>query len=79
MKESSDTEIWEFAKVNDFVILSKDKDFQQRSLFLGRPPKVVRLRVGISPVDLIEEIVRKYSVLIHTFELDKAKSFLALP
>lgn len=26
MKESTDTEIWEFAKVNEFVIVSKDKN-----------------------------------------------------
>ncbi|MEQ1603808.1 MAG: DUF5615 family PIN-like protein [Pyrinomonadaceae bacterium] len=79
MTESTDTEIWEFAKLNNHVIVSKDKDFQQRSLLLGHPPKVVRLRVGNCPVHLIEEIIRKYSVVIHTFELDKTKSFLALP
>ena len=78
LKEASDTAIWDFAKTNEFVILSKDRDFQQRSLLLGHPPKVVRLRVGNCPVQKIQDIIRKYSVVIHIFEMDAAKSFLAL-
>lgn len=46
LKESEDLDIWEHAKANDFVIVTKDKDFQQRSLLYGHPPKVVRLLVG---------------------------------
>lgn len=45
MKESQDVDIWDYAKANGFVIMSKDLDFQQRSLLFGHPPKVVRLRV----------------------------------
>jgi len=43
MKESEDVDIWNYAKANGFVIVSKDLDFQQRSLLFGHPPKVVRL------------------------------------
>jgi len=51
--EATDTEIWNYAKANDFVIVSKDTDFQQRSLLLGHPPKVVWIRVGNCPVKTI--------------------------
>jgi len=37
----SDGKIWEYARANDFTIVSKDSDFQQRSLLYGHPPKVV--------------------------------------
>jgi predicted nuclease of predicted toxin-antitoxin system len=30
--ETTDTKIWNFAKAHDFTIVSKDTDFQQRSL-----------------------------------------------
>ena len=79
MKESQDVDIWEFAKANGFVIVSKDFDFQQRSLLFGHPPKVVRLRVGNCSVQPIEDLLRKYSAVIHAFDSDAAKSFLALP
>ena len=31
MSESTDTQIWEYASVNGFTIVSKDSDFQARS------------------------------------------------
>jgi predicted nuclease of predicted toxin-antitoxin system len=36
---TDDSLIWQYAKVNGFVIVSKDADFQQRSLVYGHPPK----------------------------------------
>jgi len=79
MKASQDVDIWDYAKANGFVIVSKDIDFQQRSLLFGHPPKVVRLRVGNCTVQTIENLLRRHSAFIHTFELDTAKSYLALP
>jgi predicted nuclease of predicted toxin-antitoxin system len=40
LRDASDVEIWEYAKQNGFVIVSKDSDFQQRSLLHGHPPKI---------------------------------------
>ncbi len=79
MRESDDITIWGYAQTHDFVIVTKDIDFQQRSLLFGQPPKVVRLRVGNCTAQTIEELLRKYSVAIHTFALDENKSYLALP
>ena len=79
LKESQDLDIWEYAKANDFVIVTKDKDFQQRSLLYGHPPKVIRLLVGNCTVQMIEDLLRKHSAIIHKFISDKTKSYLALP
>ncbi len=79
MKESQDIDIWNYARANGFVIVSKDLDFQQRSLLFGHPPKVVRLRVGNCTVQIIEDLLRKYAVIIHAFDADAAKSYLVLP
>ncbi len=79
LRDSSDTEIWEYAKQNDFVIVSKDSDFQLRSLLYGHPPKFIWLRVGNCPVKPIEELLRKHSVAIHTFVQDAIKAHLMLP
>ena len=79
LKESDDADIWDYAKSNDFVIVSKDADFQQRSLLYGHPPKVIRLRVGNCTVQTIEDLLRRHSTAIHTFGSDTAKSYLVLP
>jgi|SRR5438128_1654744 len=79
MRDATDTEIWEYAKSNGFAIVSKDSDFQARSLVYDHPPKVIWLRVGNCPVKPIEDLLRNQSVAIHTFNLDSAKSLLVLP
>lgn len=79
LRDAADTIIWEYAKLNGFVIVSKDSDFQQRSLLYGSPPKFIWLRVGNCPVKTIEDLLRKHSVAIHTFDLDNTKSHLMIP
>jgi predicted nuclease of predicted toxin-antitoxin system len=37
----SDNEIWEYARNNDFAIVTKDKDFYHLALTKGYPPKVI--------------------------------------
>jgi predicted nuclease of predicted toxin-antitoxin system len=79
MRDATDTQIWNYAKANGFAIASKDSDFQARSLLYGHPPKFIWLRVGNCPVKTIEELLRKHSVAIHTFDLDPSRSHLMLP
>ncbi len=79
LRDADDALIWAYAKQHDLTIVSKDSDFQQRSLLYGSPPKFIWLRVGNCPVKTIEDLLRKHSVAIHTFGLDHTKSHLMLP
>ena len=45
LEGASDSEIWQYAKANGFVIVSRDSDFQERSLVAGHPPQVVWLKI----------------------------------
>jgi predicted nuclease of predicted toxin-antitoxin system len=45
LERASDSEIWRYAKTNGFVIVSRDSDFQERSLVAGHPPQVVWLKI----------------------------------
>jgi predicted nuclease of predicted toxin-antitoxin system len=58
LAERTDTEIWEFAKLNNFCIVTQDADFAERSRLYGSPPKVVWLRCGNTPSDKIETLIR---------------------
>jgi predicted nuclease of predicted toxin-antitoxin system len=45
LEGATDSEIWQYAKTNGFVIVSRDSDFQERSLVSGCPPQVVWLNI----------------------------------
>ena len=79
LRDVDDTAIWEYSKLHGLVIVSKDSDFQQRSLLYGSPPKFIWLRVGNCPAKTIEDLLRRHSAAIHTFGMDDAKSHLMLP
>ena len=79
MRDATDTAIWEYAKTNEFTIVSKDSDFQARSLLYGSPPKFIWLRVGNCPVRPIEDLLRNHSVAIHTFAQNELQAHLMLP
>jgi predicted nuclease of predicted toxin-antitoxin system len=79
MQEADDSAVWDYAKERDFVIDSKDSDFQQRSLLLGAPPKFIWLRLGNCSVKESVDLLRQHSVSIHTFNEDSAQSHLMLP
>ncbi len=58
LAEKTDTEIWQFAKANDFCIVTQDADFAERSRLYGSPPKVVWLRCGNAPTSQVESLIR---------------------
>jgi predicted nuclease of predicted toxin-antitoxin system len=75
---TDDAVIWSFAAQHDFIIVSKDSDFHQRSLVHGAPPKFVFLRVGNAPTGQITQLLRSQSALIEAFVNDPAASVLIL-
>ncbi len=44
LTNSKDFEIWEFAKKNDFIIVTQDSDFNDFNLLYGFPPKIIWIR-----------------------------------
>jgi predicted nuclease of predicted toxin-antitoxin system len=75
---TDDAIIWEFAKMNNFVIISKDSDFHQRSLLYGHPPKFIYLRIGNSPTSKIVQILRGNLSTITKFDSSDTESILVL-
>lgn len=46
LQAADDDAVWDYARDNGLVIVSKDAEFHQRSLVLGAPPKFVWIRLG---------------------------------
>ena len=44
MQSASDKEVWQKARDDGYVIVTRDADFQELSLVWGQPPKVIRLK-----------------------------------
>ena len=78
-ENSDDREIWEFAEDNDFIIVTKDDDFEQRSVLFGHPPKVIWVRLGNCKTSDIEVLLRHSHKVIEAFGEDHQKSILPLP
>lgn len=60
----SDIEIWEYAKQNDYSIITFDADFLDISSLKGHPPKIIWLRFGNTSTDMLAEILTaKYEII----------------
>ena len=57
---ASDLEIWDFARSNDYVIVTKDADFSELSALRGFPAKIVWLQFGNCKTGRIEEMLRMH-------------------
>jgi predicted nuclease of predicted toxin-antitoxin system len=78
LTNTDDAQIWEYAKINGFLIVSKDSDFHQRSLVYGHPPKFIYLRVGNCPTSQITQILRNNLSMITQFSSSEMESILIL-
>lgn len=78
MKATIDPIVWDFAKDNDLMIVSKDADMHDLSLVLGNPPKVIWLRLGNCSTGKVEDVLRRDFDAIKLFYEDESLSLLAL-
>jgi predicted nuclease of predicted toxin-antitoxin system len=46
LESATDTVIWQTAKEQDFVIVTRDADFEELSLVWGQPPKGIWLKTS---------------------------------
>ena len=53
LEQASDLQVWEFARANDFVIVTKNDDFSALSALRGHPPRVIKLTLGNSDNDRV--------------------------
>lgn len=64
---SSDSDIWDYAKTHEYVIVSKDSDFAEKSVLLRNPPKVIWIRVGNCSTKHIEDLLHSSIALLRRF------------
>jgi predicted nuclease of predicted toxin-antitoxin system len=75
---ATDHQIWEYAQLNGFAIVTKDADFNHLSVVRGTPPKVVWLQLGNCTTAQVEAVFRARFAEIEAFDQDPSVGTLAL-
>ncbi len=78
LASADDRAIWQYAKDKGFAIVSKDSDFQERSVLDGFPPKLIWLRAANCTSRDIEILLRAALPVIARFIQEDAESCLVL-
>ena len=78
LDRADDAAVWNWARTNGFIIVSKDSDFHERSVFSGTPPKVVWLRRGNCTTHAVEQLMREHAEEVAKLLTDDAARFLIL-
>ena len=79
LENSSDVEIWEYAKRNGYVIVTFDADFVDIATFNGHPPKVIWLRTGnMTTEHLATLLISKKEVIKEFIELEENREIACL-
>ena len=75
---ASDRAIWDHARDDGFVVVSKDVDFLRMSVLGGPPPKVIWIRLGNCTSDDVARLLRQHRTEIERFVAEPEAGFLAL-
>jgi predicted nuclease of predicted toxin-antitoxin system len=78
LDRATDLVVWQYARDNDYIIVTKDADFGDYGLVRGYPPKVVWLRLGNCTTSQIEALIRHNVEAIEALRDDPSVGVLAL-
>ena len=60
LDRAADEVVWEYARTEGFLLVTKDADFSELSTLRGFPPKVIWLRLGNCTANQIEALLRRH-------------------
>ena len=65
LETATDEKIWLFAKENNFVIVTKDSDFEELSIIKGTPPQIIWIKIGNADNKTVIDILTNNKDEIH--------------
>ncbi|MEO3997349.1 DUF5615 family PIN-like protein [Mesorhizobium sp. CAU 1732] len=78
LASAEDRIIWDYARQNQFTIVSKDSDFHHLSFLYGAPPKTVWLRLGDCTTAHIIDCIERNRILTLNFISDHESALLVV-
>ena len=79
MRGAPDPRIWDYARENDFIIVTKDNDYRALNRNLGHPPKVVLITLGNGPTAEVAALLRERHSAVAALAQDESRGLLELP
>lgn len=70
LENKTDREIWNFAKTENYTIVTFDADFYDLATLFGHPPKVIWLRMGNTSSDHLVAVLQRHAEIIRSFVTD---------
>jgi predicted nuclease of predicted toxin-antitoxin system len=68
MDQDDDRKIWDYATQSQLLIVTRDSDYNDLSMLLGFPPKVIWIRRGNCSTQAIETLLRNSAPIIQEFD-----------
>ena len=78
LDQASDEVVWQYARENEFIIVTKDLDYNELVILRGFPPKVVWIRLGNCTTGQIEALLRLHNEDIKVLSEDLNLGLLTL-
>ena len=78
LDQSNDGTLWTYAQHHDFIIATRDADFNEISIIRGFPPKVVWIRRGNCSTRDIETMLRSHFDTIQSLNENPNAGILTL-
>ena len=78
LERADDEAVWDHAKANALVIVSKDADFTALATLHDHPPKVIWLRLGNCTTAEVAHVLRSDRAAIQSFARDPDAGILEI-
>ena len=78
LDKSPDQAVWDYARDNQFLLVTKDADFSELSTLYGFPPKVIWLRLGNCTTAQVEASLRYHLEAIRHLAESEALGIVSL-
>jgi predicted nuclease of predicted toxin-antitoxin system len=78
LDKATDAVVWDYAKANDFILVTLDADYADATALRGPPPKVIWLRCGNQPTAYVEQLLRRNLIGIEQFATDTTSGCLEI-
>jgi predicted nuclease of predicted toxin-antitoxin system len=75
---AKDVEIWDYALLNDLIIVTNDNDFLNLADVKGFPPRLILLTTGNQSNQFIEELMTKHKEDIEALSKSDEYGFLEI-